>query len=163
MPSTSVPTDGSDIPIPQIASPEHAFGRYFSQSSFDPFCAKLFANSIECAKNDKQNAGSEYDNSSCAITAATASMPDPPYLPFFEFYKIPSYKSTHSVGTVIPNTPKSPNLRNKSTLNFSCLLYSKACGSTSFSANCLIISRKATCSSLGLNNVEKLFTYSPLL
>jgi hypothetical protein len=70
----------------------------------------------------------------CAITAAVASMPDPP----------------NSGSTVMPRSPRLPSFRKSSTLNFSFLLNSSACGSTSFSTNSRSMVRREACSSVGL-------------
>lgn len=64
IPKTSVPAPGSDIPIPPIVRPEQASGRYFNFCSWLPFCDRLLTKSIEWARYDKQNAGSDAESSS---------------------------------------------------------------------------------------------------
>mmetsp|Transcript_20195 Transcript_20195/g.41244 ORF Transcript_20195/g.41244 Transcript_20195/m.41244 type:complete len:225 (+) Transcript_20195:404-1078(+) len=57
--STSVPQLGSLIPIPPMCSPEHARGSHRRNCAAVPFRARLFTNSWECARYDRQKAGSE--------------------------------------------------------------------------------------------------------
>mmetsp|Transcript_41141 Transcript_41141/g.67429 ORF Transcript_41141/g.67429 Transcript_41141/m.67429 type:complete len:203 (-) Transcript_41141:221-829(-) len=123
------------MPMPPTAAPAQAAGRNRARWAGLPFLSRLLTNSIECARYDRQKAGSTALSSSCTIAAAVASMPDPPY----------------SGSAVIPRRPSSPSCRNKARLNFSSLLYSNACGSTWFSANERTISLSWRCSSVGLN------------
>ena len=138
IPRTSVPACGSDIPMPPIAAPLHAAGSHRAFCSALPCCARLLTKSCECARYDRQNAGSEYESSSWTMHAAAASIPAPPY----------------SGSTVTPSSPSSPHLRKSAALNRSARLCSNACGSTSSVVNARTISRSAACSGVGSKRDE---------
>ena len=120
---------------PNTSSPEHAAGSRRDFCSCEPLRMRLLTNNWEWARYERQKAGSEALSSSCTMHAASASMPLPPY----------------SGSTVTPSRPSSPQRRKRSWLKRSARLYSSACGSTSASVKEATISRKARCSSLGLN------------
>mmetsp|Transcript_44420 Transcript_44420/g.74804 ORF Transcript_44420/g.74804 Transcript_44420/m.74804 type:complete len:240 (+) Transcript_44420:1193-1912(+) len=103
MAKTSVPEFGSDIHMPPIFAPLQMSGRNLDFCSSDPLKFKLFTSNILWAKYAKQNPGSDFDNSSCTMHAATASMWLPPYSP----------------SAVMPSSPNSPHFLNNSMLNFS--------------------------------------------
>eukprot|EP01139_Manchomonas_bermudensis_P011204 Amastigsp_a342332_40.p3 type:complete len:161 gc:universal Amastigsp_a342332_40:616-134(-) len=133
--STSVPTLGSDMHMPPMSSPVQAFGRYAFFWASLPLTWRLFTNSIECARYERQNAGSAAESSSWAMTAPTASSPAPPY----------------SGATVTPRMPSSePRRRSSGRLSSSFRLNSRACGRTWSSTKRRIVSRRALCSSVGL-------------
>mmetsp|Transcript_35292 Transcript_35292/g.106221 ORF Transcript_35292/g.106221 Transcript_35292/m.106221 type:complete len:245 (-) Transcript_35292:180-914(-) len=127
IPSTSVPASGSDMPMPPIASPEHAAGSQAAFCSAEPLRARLLTKSCEWARYERQKAGSDADSSSCTMQAAAASMPAPPY----------------SGSTVTPSSPSSPARRKSGWLNRSARLNSSACGSTSSRTNAAHSSRSA--------------------
>ena len=124
--------------MPPIAAPLHAAGSHRAFCSALPFCARLLTKSCECARYDRQNAGSEYESSSWTMHAAAASIPAPPY----------------SGSTVTPSSPSSPHLRKSAALNRSARLCSNACGSTSSVVNARTISRSAACSGVGSKREE---------
>src|SRR5262249_26369641 len=135
MPRTSVPDDGSVMHMPPTVRPAQASGSQRARCSSLPFWFRLLAKSMACARYARQNPGSDAASSSCAMTAATASMPEPP-------------KRSR---TVMPSSPSVPRRRNSGRLDVSVRSASAACGSTSRWVNSRTIWRSAPCSAVGLN------------
>merc|ERR1719424_2391776 len=60
------------MPMPPIASPEHAAGSQAAFCSAEPLRARLLTKSCEWARYERQKAGSDAESSSCTMQAAAA-------------------------------------------------------------------------------------------